>query len=615
MLAAAVALSLLAGPAPATDEAASPSVPAPTDDASAPDPAPSAEDADAGADSGSEPADPSVPPDAAGGGDVPPMPPIEELPSREAPVSESAASNGPSETPPMPPIEELPSREAATTETPPMPAVEDVPPKKRRRGLFDINPPDPDRAPAGTEGGSFFDPAKLERTGPSGGAIQIRGFVSASFNVSERSNLQVREDDGTFERLSPVPFFDVNSATLYIGAPVYADVVYARIGLEYLSLPQRQISPATPDIIAQANRRLFFESAALEINPFNWAKKTKDWFRLGFKLTAGVFIVPFGLEDEGHAAPANWFASRPRSFSTNRVYPGTWSDVGVMLKWKPRFRDDNPIRPIEIDVGVINGDACTQTRFLDSLYQASGIVAPCSRRRRPGEVEAATADDDDGGVRIDSGFFGISPDNNRNKTFVARTRAYPLPAINFGASFLIGKHPDTSRLPDPGETTADLGQGLTYRVGGHVDVDFDDIFDTRYPLPAFRGEVVYGVDAAVDEATNADRAMIGGYAQIAQPLFRRKKTRLDGLIVQYRFDHADPDLAVPGRVGGVPLASDFANVTYPGESTLAGHTVGLRMPVLPRFMLKTEYTFFLEDGGETNRLANNLYILQAVADF
>ena len=121
--------------------------------------------------------------------------------------------------PPMPEIEQLPSREGAA---PPMPEIEELPPRGedqdeapegKRRRLFDLEPPGPDREPAGIDGGSFFDPGKLEDTGPSGGAIQIRGYVAANFFVTMRTNTFAREDDGTFERLSPQPFFDVSSAT------------------------------------------------------------------------------------------------------------------------------------------------------------------------------------------------------------------------------------------------------------------------------------------------------------------------------------------------------------------------------------------------------------------
>ncbi len=533
-----------------------------------------------------------------------------------AETGQDTAPDGSGKAPPMPEIEELPPRGGGT---PPMPEVEELPARdgkgKGRRRLFDIEPPSPDRAPAGSEGGSFFDPGKLEDTGVSGGTIQIRGYVAANFSVAMRTNTFMREADGTFQELKPQPFFDVSSATLYVGAPIFSDIVYARMSLEFLAIPQQQIVPSRPDVIAQPNRQLYFESAALEINPFTWAKGTGRWFREGFKFSAGVFIVPFGLEDESHANPANWFVSRPRSMTSGRVYPGTWTDVGAMVKWKPTFGGETPIRPIELDFGLVNGDPCTQTRFVDSLFQPTQGPLRCPRVRRDGEVPDPTAlDPTVGPLPINVGFFGVAPDNNNNKSLFGRVQAFPLPSINFGGSIAWGKHPEEV-IPTGGQTTVDLRQGGSLRAGGHLELNFEEMFQSDVPLPHLRGEVVYGIDRAIDTVATADRRMLGGYAQVAQPLFRRKKTRLPGLILQYRFDHADPSLDTPGTVNGVPLLSDFSNTIHAGESTLQGHTVGLRFPVLPRFMMKAEYTFLREDGGRTNQLHNDLFGLELVADF
>ncbi len=589
--------------APPTDDAASPSRPAPTTpgDAPAPDTEPPSDGFFDGAKTGEGEPPPGSPEPA------PPMPTVEELPSNEGGA------------PPMPTVEELPSRDGGA---PPMPPVEELPsrdtgddPPSKRGRLFDRNPPSADRAPAGAEGGSFFDPGKLDDTGPSGGAIQIRGYVAANFFVAMRTNTLVREDDDSFQRLKPQPFFDVTSATLYVGAPIFADIVYARMGLEFLSIPQQQIVPSRPDVVAQPNRQLYFESAAIEVNPFTWAKRSGRWFREGFKVTAGVFIMPFGLEDESHANPANWFIGRPRAMTSGRVYPGTWTDVGATVKWKPTFGEQKPIRPIEIDVGLVNGDPCTQTRFLDALFQPDQGPLRCARVRRQGEVaQAGVFDDAEGPLPINSGFFGVAPDNNNNKSLFARVQGYPLPAINVGGSFVWGKHPEAV-LPTGGETTVELEQGASWRAGGHLDVNFEDIFNSDYPLPHLRGEVVYGVDRAVDIEATADRRMLGGYAQIAQALFRRKKTRLPGLILQYRFDHADPSLDTPGTVNGVPIVSDFSDTVHAGESTQQSHTIGLRFPVLPRFAMKAEYSIIREDGGPRNQLNNDLFGLELVADF
>ena len=499
-----------------------------------------------------------------------------------------------------------------------MPPVEELPNKgeRGRRPLFDLGPKD--RPPAGSDGGSFFDPGKIAAAGGSGGGlVQIRGFVAMDFLVAMRTDTQRREADGSFRRLKPLPFFNLRSATLYVGAPIYADVVYARIGFEFLSVPTQTVLEEQIDVIPQARRFVAFESGAIEINPFAWAKRTKPWFREGFKLTAGVFIVPFGIEDEEHAAPILPFITRPYSMTTGRVYPGTWSDVGAMLKWKPTFtRREKPIRPVELDIGVINGDACSQSRFVDQLFTPTGLVARCERLLRSGESENAVLVPDDS-LRFDAPGGFVLPDNNGGKSVTARAQFFPLPALNFGGSFVWGVHPEGGEAPEVGEGTADLEQAPTWRAGAHLDVAFDDIFGLKVPLPAIRGEFVYGRDEAVERPmpTQVDRTMMGGYVQIAQMLFRRKKTRLPGLIVQYRFDHADPDVSVPGVVNGVPVRVDWSDAVHLRESAVQSHTFGLRFPVLPRFTLKTEYVLSREDGGPGNQLYNDIFGLEIVADF
>src|SRR5690606_36853635 len=137
-----------------------------------------------------------------------------------------------------------------------------------------------------------------------------------------------------------------------------------------------------------------------------------------------------------------WFTTRPRAMTNGRVYPCTWSDIGEVLKLRPTFREHKPIRPLEIDVGVINGDACTQTRFADTLYTPTAVAAPCGRVRRPEELGL----DDAGFVpgedpRADLGFLGVGPDNNQNKSVVGRLSVYPLPDLQLGGSIVCGKHP------------------------------------------------------------------------------------------------------------------------------------------------------------------------------
>lgn len=556
------------------------------------------------------PADTKQPVDTDSTAPAEPVVPEPESTSAPEPSFFNAETEGAGETaaPPMPEIEELP----------PKPGAPQEPPKRK---IFDTGAAD--RPPAGADGGSFFDPGKLAEVGPSGGAIQIRGFVAANFFVAQRSNTFSREADGSFTQLKTLPYFDLSSATLYVGAPIFADVVYARVGFEFLSAGVVPPAGIDPSISGQTRRFVAFETGALEINPFALAKRTPRWFREGFKITAGIFILPFGLEDEDHAAPVNWFITRPLAMTNNRVYPGTWSDVGASLKWKPTFRTESPIRPIEIDVGVVNGDACSQTRFLDTLFADPTLVPSCERNLRDGEVEelgmrqTATP-------RINAPGGFILPDNNAGKSVVARVQIFPIGSINLGSSVVWGTHPAGDISPGPGETSADFRQAPSWRVGSHLELNFEDMFESKVPLPMLRGEFVFGRDDAVDREapTLTDRRMRGGYAQIAQPLFRRKKTRLPGLILQYRFDQADPDTAVPGvvqgfDVNGAPLDVDLTSdlSTTRRESAFQSHTIGFRFPVLPRFTLKAEYTFAREDGGARNQLANDVFGFEAVADF
>jgi hypothetical protein len=71
---------------------------------------------------------------------------------------------------------------------------------------------------------------------------------------------------------------------------------------------------------------------------------------------------------------------------------------------------------------------------------------------------------------------------------------------------------------------------------------------------------------------------------------------------------------VPRVTAGGPVASDFSD-EFRYDEALQAHVVGLRFPVLPRFTLKAEYAFVREDGGRANRLHNDAFTFQAVADF
>ena len=86
------------------------------------------------------------------------------------------------------------------------------------------------------------------------------------------------------------------------------------------------------------------------------------------------------------------------------------------------------------------------------------------------------------------------------------------------------------------------------------------------------------------------------------------------MMLQYRFELADPDLDLPGTIDGVPLNSDFSDAFLYDEARVS-HTVGLRYPVVPRFTIKAEYSINREDGGRTNQLADDVFAVQLVADF
>ena len=499
---------------------------------------------------------------------------------------------------------------------PPMPAIEELPPRPGQPSVgndFKIKfGGAKDRKPVAGGGAGFFDPGKLGDDATGGGGLQIRGYLGFNFAVTQRTDVSAHNPEtGTFNKLKTLPYFGGGAANLYVGAPVYADVVYVRIAFEFLSIPRA--TAGAPDVSPAFNPVVLMESAALEVNPFAWASKAPRWFSEGFKITGGVFVVPFGIEDEEHDAPVRWWATRPLAMSAGRIYPGTWIDIGAMVKWKPTFGGNKPVRPIEVDIGILNGDACTQTRSNDLLYRyqpVGEVDETCEHRLR--EVQKVN--------RGDGSVLGIAPDNNGNKSVVARLMIRPVAALNLGGSFVWGRHPESKvQIPNfLGATFIDTKQAVTWRAGAHLDLNLDEVFESPYPLPHMRGEVVYGVDAAAPQDPMnpilSDRRMLGGYAQVAQPLWRRKKTRLPGLILQYRFDHADPDLAVPGPRGPKAFNSDFSD-EFRYDEALRAHVIGLRFPVLPRFTLKAEYAFLREDGGRSNRLYNDNFQFQAVADF
>jgi hypothetical protein len=434
----------------------------------------------------------AAPPETGRAADVPLAVPDPERPSDSPLTGESSAQAAPrvparsgdffgpgttdsaaSGAPPMPVVEDLPPRGS-----PPKPVVEELP---ARRGPPITLGGAKDRKPISGGGAGFFDPGKLTGGDAGSGGIQVRGYLGFNFSVTERTSLAARNPDtGTFERLRTLPYFGGGAANLYVGAPVYSDIVYVRIAFEFLSIPRS--APGAADVAPSFSPVILMESAALEVNPFTWATKAGRWLREGFKITGGVFVVPFGIEDEEHDAPVRWWVTRPLAMSAGRVYPGTWIDIGAMIKWKPTFGGSKPIRPIEIDIGVVNGDACTQTRSNDLLYRyqpVGQVDETCERRLR--DVEKIN--------RGDGSVLGIAPDNNGNKSFVGRVMIRPLPAFNVGGSVVWGKHPESTFIVTSflGQTFVDTRQAATWRVGGHLDLSFDEMIASPYPLPHLRG--------------------------------------------------------------------------------------------------------------------------------
>src|SRR5690606_3471588 len=95
-----------------------------------------------------------------------------------------------------------------------------------------------------------------------GGSIQIRGYLGVNFMVTERTNTLVRDPNtGQFQELSPLPVFGGGAANLYVGAPIYADVVYARVAFEFLSIPRAD--PGAADVAPVYAPVVLMESAAL----------------------------------------------------------------------------------------------------------------------------------------------------------------------------------------------------------------------------------------------------------------------------------------------------------------------------------------------------------------
>jgi hypothetical protein len=143
-----------------------------------------------------------------------------------------------------------------------MPAIEQLPPRPGQPSKGDAFFKNKvtfggakDRKPVAGGGAGFFDPGKLSDDATGGGGLQIRGYLGFNFAVTQRTDTTAHNPDtGTFNKLKTLPYFGGGAANLYVGAPVYSDVVYVRIAFEFLSVPRAtagaaDVSPAFNPVI------------------------------------------------------------------------------------------------------------------------------------------------------------------------------------------------------------------------------------------------------------------------------------------------------------------------------------------------------------------------------
>jgi hypothetical protein len=168
----------------------------------------------------------------------------------------TTAPPGPAAAPPMPPIEELPPRPGAPTKEP----------KIVLGGAKD-------RKPIAGGGAGFFDPGKLSDASSGGGSIQIRGYLGFNFAVTQRTNVAMRNEAGTFDQLK----------TLHTSAAARPTSTSARRSTATSSTPASPSSssrspapqPGAADVSPAFNPVVLMEAAALEVNPFAWASKAR----------------------------------------------------------------------------------------------------------------------------------------------------------------------------------------------------------------------------------------------------------------------------------------------------------------------------------------------------
>jgi len=336
--------------------------------------------------------------------------------------------------------------------------------------------------------GGFFDPAKLvgART------LRINGTLDATVFAPTGPS-----------RLGEFGFAEAGVG-LYFGAPVYEDRLYASVALE------------TGAHTGSGGARLSIETAQL-----TWAPVTE------LQVVAGLFLVPFGLEDGDHASPQNPLVTRPLSFAGAVVYPGTWSDAGVSVEalaaWAGSLR-----------VYVVAGNLVHRR---SDLREAQGFV-----NQAQGLVEGLET------VQQAHSFSGNlqSRDATTLRSYGARLRLNKLVSgLDVGGSAIAGQH---------GRRGDAIGLELwTWGLGAHVDLELGvmlaGVLGAVWPLPQVRAElVVLQEDRAVPVGPDFSsyawqgRGRSGGYVLVVQPLV------FDVDLVA-RYDEFEPDTGESGDRG------------------------------------------------------------------
>lgn len=200
--------------------------------------------------------------------------------------------------------------------TPPDPFASETPP---------VETPPTGAAPA-SGGPSWFDPDAV-RAGkaPEGlrlGPVELHGRANVTFSYS----------DG----LEPIELLDHAELELS-SADLYAEW-FPTTWLGFLAE-------------GELTRELEEDERKLEVEPELAIVELRPLRTDRLRVRAGLFPVPFGVERRFYAPPRNELITRPAAF--RQVFPGTWSDVGVMVWGRqplPAWGGE-----LELEVGLVRG--------------------------------------------------------------------------------------------------------------------------------------------------------------------------------------------------------------------------------------------------------------------